>query len=460
MYAIVDIETTGGFADTHRITEVAIYHHDGMQITDHYHTLVNPGRDIPYFITGLTGIDASMVKDAPLFEEIADEVLRQLEGRIFVAHNAHFDYSFLRKELEEAGRNWSARKLCTVRLSRKIVPGLKSYSLGRLAEHFGIIITDRHRATGDAEATARIFDLLLKQDADGVIAKALLRSSGETILPPNLPRSEFEKLPAASGIYFFHDEKGTVIYVGKAINIRKRITGHFSGEAREWNRSNVRNEIHQISYELTGSELIALIREAQEIRRIWPRYNIAQKFRAEEWGIFDYEDQQGYCRLAVTPVARGSHPLISFASKGDAWNFMWEKVQAHTLCPRLTGLQKGSAACYSHAEGNCLGACVGQESAEAYNTRVRQAIDEMGASDETLLIVDKGRTSEEQSVVLIERGAYAGFGFIPSAGQIERLDDVRPYIKSGRDNRFVQNLINSYLLEPRSGTIYDFSHEV
>lgn len=188
MYAIVDIETTGGYADNHRITEIAIFHHDGSRITDEFHRLINPGRRIPDFITGLTGIDAAMVSDAPSFEEVAGEIHGWLEGRVFVAHNAHFDYSFIKKELEEAGISWNTKKLCTVRLSRKIIPGLESYGLGRLAESLGMRILNRHRAGGDAEATARIFELLLQRDNSGVIAKALKRNSGETILPPTSTR--------------------------------------------------------------------------------------------------------------------------------------------------------------------------------------------------------------------------------------------------------------------------------
>src|SRR5262245_32055370 len=185
MYAIVDIETTGGDAENHKVTEIAIYHHDGTAITAHYKTLINPGRKIPQFITGLTGITYEMVKEAPSFESVGQEILGWLKDRVFVAHNAHFDYSFLRKEFESMGIAWNAKKLCTVRLGRKIIPGLTSYGLGRLAESLGVVIEDRHRAGGDAHATAQIFDMLLKRDQNGVILKALQRNSGETILPPN-----------------------------------------------------------------------------------------------------------------------------------------------------------------------------------------------------------------------------------------------------------------------------------
>jgi DNA polymerase-3 subunit epsilon len=456
MYAIVDIETTGGYSGYHKITEVAIYHHDGLNITDRFQLLINPGRNIPYFITGLTGIHNEMVRDAPTFEDVADEIFSWLDGRVFVAHNAHFDYSFLKKEFEDAGINWNSKKLCTVRLSRKIIPGLRSYSLGRLADSLGVSITDRHRAGGDAEATAKIFDLLLKRDTEGAIANALKKNSGETILPPNLPRSEFDKLPAKAGVYYFHDAKGKVIYVGKAINIKKRIAGHFTGDAREWNRSNIRNEIHQITYELTGTELIALIHESQEIQRLWPKYNLAQKFKVEEWGIYDYEDRNGYIRFSITPRTRGSVPLISFTSKGDAWNFMWEKLREHQLCPKLCGLQKTTGSCYEHQSENCNGACILAEEAAVYNARVQESINSISDQEQSLAIIGRGRNTDEQSLVLIEKGNFLGFGFMDKTASVSSFNEARNFIKAGKENRIAQNIINSFLLNPRGQEIVVF----
>lgn len=456
MYAIVDIETTGGYAENHRVTEVAIYQHDGNRVTDQFHTLINPGRRIPSFITGLTGIDSAMVSEAPAFEDIAAELFRWLKGRVFVAHNAHFDYSFLKKEFEEAGISWTSKKLCTVRLSRKIIPGLPSYGLGRLAESLGIRITNRHRAGGDAEATAKIFEVLLARDNTGVIVKALKRNSGEAILPPNLDKGEFDKLPAKPGVYYFHDAHGTVIYVGKAINIRKRIASHFTGEAREWNRSNIRNEIHGIHYELTGSELIALILESQEIRRLWPKYNLAQKYRVEEWGVYDYEDRNGYLRFCVSPVTRGTKALITFTSKGDAWNFMWQKVREFDLCPKLSGLQVAKGLCFSHQSGTCKGACMGVESVEKYNGKAQHAVDSFFESGTSVAIVGKGRNIEENSLVLVENGNYLGFGFFQKNETIGDMESAKNYIKVSKDNRVVQNVINSYLLNPGDSELIAF----
>jgi len=456
MYAIVDIETTGGYANNHRITEIAIYHYDGIQITDKYHTLLNPGRNIPYFITGLTGITTQMVQNAPEFQHVSDEIYFWLKDRIFVAHNAHFDFSFLKKEFEGVSIQWQPKKLCTVRLARKIIPGLESYSLGRLAESLAIKIPDRHRASGDAQATATIFDILVKRDTTGVIAKALKRNSGETILPPNLPKEDFDKLPAKAGVYYFLDTHGKVIYVGKALNIKKRIAGHFTGEAREWNRSNIRNEIHHITYELTGSELIALILESQEIRRLWPKYNLAQKYKVEEWGVYDYEDRNGYLRFGVNVVSKGTKPLITFSSKGDAWNFMWEKVKEFDLCPKLTGLQLAKGLCFSFQSGSCKGSCQGVEPSEKYNKRAQKAIDSFFEAGESVAIIGQGRKLEEKSLVLIENGNYVGFGFIPRDETIGSLDSAKNFIKPNKDNRVVQNLVNSYLLNPRGAEVVAF----
>lgn len=456
MYAIVDIETTGGYAENHRITEIAVYHHDGINITDSFHTLINPGRNIPYYITGLTGITSEMVSLAPAFQDVAKEIHHWLDGKIFVAHNAHFDYSFLRKELEQVGINWNAKKLCTVRLSRKIIPGLRSYSLGSLAESLGIKITNRHRAGGDAEATVKVFDELLQRDRDNYILKTLKKNSGETILPPNLPKEEFDKLPAQCGVYYFHNANGNVIYVGKAINIKKRIAGHFTGEAREWSRSKIRNEIHHISYELTGNELIALILESQEIRRLWPKYNQAQKFRVEEWGVYDYEDRNGYIRFSVNVVTKGSRPLIRFTSKGDAWNFLWAKVREFELCPKLSGLQVTKGLCFDYQTGECRGACMCLEAVNSYNVKTGNAIRSFRGNGHTVAIIGKGRRLDEQSLVLVEQGAYFGFGYFDRQASISDLESARTYVRRSVETPTVQNLINSYLMNPRGSQVVVF----
>src|ERR1700748_1735487 len=215
MYAIVDIETTGGHASANGITEIAICIHNGKKVVERYETLINPQRDIPIYIQALTGINNDMVRNAPLFDDVAADIYHLLNGKIFVAHNVNFDHSFVKYHLTAAGYDLQCNKLCTVRLGRKILPGLPSYSLGRLCKHLGIDNESRHRAGGDAEATAELFTLLLNSDTEGHIKGALKQGSKEQLLPPNLPKRDIDQLPYMPGVYYFHDQKGKVIYVGK-----------------------------------------------------------------------------------------------------------------------------------------------------------------------------------------------------------------------------------------------------
>lgn len=456
MYAIVDIETTGGYAQFHRITEVAVILHDGVQIVEEYRTLINPGRNIPHFITGLTGITHNMVAEAPAFEEVAEDLYQLLEGKIFVAHNAYFDYSFLKREFEIAGLRWQAKKLCTVRLSRKIIPGLRSYSLGSIAGSLGIEIRDRHRAGGDATATAQIFERLLRYDRDNYIGKALKRNSGETILPPNLSKEEFDKLPAKPGVYYFLNARREVIYVGKANSIKKRIAGHFTGDAREWSRSRIRSEIHHIRFELTGNELVALVLESLEIRKLWPKYNQAQKYRLEEWGVYSYDDRNQYTRFCVNLIGRGPRPLVRFGSKGAAWNFMWARVHEFELCPKLSGLQISRDQCFGVQSGSCRGACAMMEAPEEYNKRAAAAITSFSANPVDAAIVGKGRKNGERSFLLVEKGLFAGFGFVRRKHDLTDFNALKQLVQRQGETPTVQHLVNACLVNPNGTTIITF----
>ena len=193
----------------------------------------------------------------------------------------------------------NSKKLCTVRLSRKIFPGFPSYSLGKLCHSLGITINDRHRAGGDTEATVKVFQLLLENDKEQFIQKSLLRNSKEAILPPNVPKEHFDKLPYTPGVYYFHNEKGKIVYVGKAKNIRYRVNSHFSNNSESRQKQNFLRHIHAISFQPCGTELMACILESTEIKKIWPIFNHSQKRWEDIYGIFMYEDQNGYQRLAI-----------------------------------------------------------------------------------------------------------------------------------------------------------------
>jgi DNA polymerase III subunit epsilon len=164
MFAIIDIETTGNSYRYGKITEIAIYHHNGNKITDSFHSLIHPEMDIPFFITQLTGIDNQMVQGAPRFYEVAKKIVEMTAGRVFVAHNVQFDYKFVKEEFKRLGYDFNCKTMCTVKLARKLLPGHKSYSLGKLCSDLEIEINGRHRAAGDALATVKLFEILLKKN--------------------------------------------------------------------------------------------------------------------------------------------------------------------------------------------------------------------------------------------------------------------------------------------------------
>ncbi|MDO9554916.1 exonuclease domain-containing protein [Rhodonellum sp.] len=428
LFAIVDIETTGGNPLQGGITEIAALIHDGNRVIDTFHTLINPQQFIPGFITGLTGIDQEMVKDSPIFAEIASEFFDFLKDKIFVAHNVNFDYTFIKEAFRKEGYVYDVQKLCTVKLSRKAFPGYKSYSLGRLCEHLNIRIENRHRAIGDAQATAILFGKIHGQNSD-VISQSLKKNSGELFLPPNISIEKYLELPESTGVYYFHDAKGKVIYVGKALDIRSRFKGHFSGTSKDKAKMDLKYEIHDISVEVTGSEFLAYLIEMLEIKRLWPKYNKSQKFKSSNWGLVSYEDASGFLRFQISKVASAINTVQQFDSHSEAWKFLMDNVETFELCPKLSGMQKSNEACFDHKIQKCKGACCGKEQPDSYNERVQlflSTIDELSGS---ILIREKGRNKEEQAAMFFENGLFSGYGFISHSESISKLSEVFDVLK-------------------------------
>lgn len=442
MYAIVDIETTGGHASANGITEVAICIHDGIQVVHRYETLVNPGRDIPVYIRALTGISNEMVQDAPYFNEVAAEIHHLLHDKIFVAHNVNFDYSFLRHHLATAGFELNCNKLCTVRLSRKILPGLPSYSLGKLCRHLDITNESRHRAGGDADATALLFGLLVRSDTNQHIVAALKHRSREQNLPPHLDKKNIEQLPMMPGVYYFHDQKGKIIYVGKAVNIKKRVCSHFSGNNPNQQRQEFLRNIYQITHRECGTELMAFALEAVEIKRLWPKYNRALKRFEHTFGLYTYEDQRGYLRLAVDKHRKYSESVHNCRSLTDGYNLLNSLVEEFELCPKLCFIQKNNEPCSGTRTTQC--ACGGHEDADGYNRRVEAAINSLKEQLPTFALRDKGRNYDEQSCLLIENGQFYGMGYIPNDFEADSFETLKNYLSPYPDNGYIRNMVLSH----------------
>lgn len=456
MYAIIDIETTGGSALVEKITEVAIFIHDGKKITDEYSTLINPERNIPYFITNLTGITNEMVEDAPKFYEVAKKIVEITEGAVFVAHNARFDYSFIRQEFKSLGFSYKRNILDTVTLSRKLLPGHRSYSLGNICRDLNIVINGRHRAGGDALATVKLFEILLEKDKEiNGKRSGLIRNTKTSKLHPKLELSKLETIPEEAGIYYFYDEDGELIYIGKSRNLQQRISTHLSnntsGRAME-----MRDQIADISWERTGSELIALLKESFEIKDNKPFYNRAQKRSGFQWAIFSFTDANGYINLRFGPLTDGDEPLSVFTSRDRAKGRLESLTETYNLCQRLTGLYEATGTCFQYHVGICKGACCGKESAASYNERAARAIEEFVFARRNFFIIDKGRDDEERSVVKMVNGKYSGFGYFNINDMGFGLTALHECIKPLPDNNDVQVILRQYLRTNRVERIIDF----
>lgn len=444
MYAIVDIETTGGYAAANGITEISIHLFDGEKVTKKFETLINPGQPIPNYITAMTGISDKMVAKAPVFEDVAEKIYELLYDKVFIAHNVNFDYSFVKGHLRESGLDLNCKKLCTVRLSRKIFPGFPSYSLGKLCHSLGISINDRHRAGGDTEATRKVFQLLLQNDKENHIQKSLQRNSKEWILPPNVPKEDFDKLPYTPGVYYFHNEKGKVVYVGKANNVRYRVNSHFSNNSESRQKQNFMRHVYNITHQDCGTELMACILESAEIKKRWPVFNSSQKRWEDVYGIFVYEDQNGYQRLAIDKNRRRLNPVFTFHYLVDGHAIIRKLIKEFDLCPKLCYMQNEGIECEGLLEGYCSGACKGKERAPAYNKRVKKACDSL-RSQPSFAIIDKGISADDRSCILVLEGEFYGMGYIPADRPINQPDVLKEYMTRYRENSFIRNLINSYV---------------
>jgi len=436
MYAIVDIETTGGYASANGITEIAVYVHDGTKVIRKFETLINPQQKIPSYITALTGISGAMLIDAPVFEEIAETLYDVLKDNIFVAHNVNFDYSFVNHHLKEHGFVLSPRKLCTVRLSRKVVPGLHSYSLGNLCRQLEIPINNRHRAGGDAAATVLLFEHLLNNNAQAHIDQMLKKTSGEQWLPPGLQKTDITKLPSSPGVYYFHDIKGKIVYVGKAVNIKKRVSSHFTVNDAERKRQNFLLHVCKISFKECATELEAIVLESTEIKRLWPKYNKSQKQPMQKYGLYMFEDSKGYMRLAIDKKKKNVQALYCFNSLHEGIILQRKMLEEFDLNEKLCFLNKTS---FTEADKKLL------EPVNVYNKKVTNAITALHNQLPTFAVMDDGIKQNEKLCLLIEKGSFWGMGYLPSSIKISFSEELKDILQPYQDNDTIRNSIYSFI---------------
>ncbi len=450
-YAIVDIETTGGYASASKITEIAVFIFDGKKVIEEYSSLINPEQPIPFHIQALTGITDDMVQDAPRFEDLAEDIYHLLSQNIFVAHNVHFDYSFVQAELKAAGYEWKAQRLCTVRLSRKMYKGLPSYSLGKLCQQLGIVIEDRHRAYGDAKATVTLFQRIYEADSEQFIKLIEQSNAKEQRLPTHIPVEVFNKLPSSTGVYLFKNSQGKIIYVGKAINIKKRVISHFTGNNTGQRRQHFVNEISDIGFEETGTELMALLMECNLIKKLWPIYNRALKKYDPKYGLISYEDQNGYLRLSICQIRKHIAPLYAFNTVHDSTQFLLQLIQTHQLDFRLCAFFQSAK---PEKDPHSPEAKLALPDRETYNEQVNLAIDSLQANKRSFVILGKGRHADEQSYIYYKENRVHALGFIDSDLQFNDIEELVMNENLVHSNFYMNNLVESHARTYPSRIIY------
>ncbi len=453
MYAILDIETTGGDFNEEGITEIAIYKFDGQEIVDQFISLVNPEIPIQPFVVKLTGINNAMLVSAPKFFEVAKRIIEITTDCVLVAHNADFDYRILRTEFRRLGYDFSLKTLCTVELSKKLLPEQPSHSLGKLVRALGIPMADRHRASGDALATVKLFKMLLEKDVNKEIVKDFIKLKVEKGMAPKL-LDIINTLPTSTGVYYIHNEKGELIYIGKSKNIKKRINQHFTGITTSSKK--IQAEVYAVTYEETGSELVALLKESQEIKIHKPRYNRAQRKNIFQWALYPEMDKNGYINLKLQKADGRKKEIISFTSLLEGKNMLFRISEKYKLCQKLNGLFASKSNCFQYTIKECDGACIGKVSPQEYNIRVKEFITHSEFESQNMVIVERGRSISERCAVLIENGIYKGYAFYDLNYQITNMKILKNILTPMIHNRDTKNIIQAYLRKEKKPKLLKF----
>jgi DNA polymerase III subunit epsilon len=420
---------------------------------DQFISLVNPEIPIQPFVVKLTGINNAMLRSAPKFYEIAKRIIEITEGCTIVAHNASFDYRILRTEFRRLGFHFQKPTLCTVELSKKLIPEQPSYSLGKLVRGLGIPVADRHRASGDAMATVKLFKMLLAKDTEKSIVKTFIKTEIKSGMSPKL-LDIVESLPSKTGIYYIHNEKGDLIYIGKSKNIKKRVNQHFTNSSNKSKK--IQHEVYTVTFEETGSELIALLKESEEIKINKPIYNRSQRKTIFPWALYAEKDKKGYLALKVLKADGRKKEITSFSTAQEGKNALFKITEKYQLCQKINGLYDTTKSCFQYEIKQCFGACIDKENPENYNNRVKDFIENHQFNNQNMVIIDKGRKLNERSAVLLENGIYKGYCFYDLNYQINNIEILKNIIIPMQNNRDTRNIIQSYINKRRVMKIIKF----
>lgn len=377
---LIDCETTGGKPSQHRVIEIGLLLIDDGQITDRWQTFLDPERELPPFITKLTGISPPMLVGQPHFADVAETLREKLKDRIFVAHNARFDYGFIKTEFERAGIAFNAKTLCSVKFSRALYPQFKRHGIDQIIKRFDFSIENRHRAMDDADIIWKLFVKSTQLYSDEELASALGPILKTPSLPPKIKQAQVKALPQAAGVYYFYDENGTLLYVGKSVNIRARVMSHFTSDYRSSKEMIMNSKVAHFDFQRTPGDLGAQLLESNEIKRLSPLYN--RRLRRTR-KLFSYEVQPGPYGFKLVTIRETKSDQAPdenvglFRSPRQASKRLEKLADDYFLCFKLLGLEghpEDQSPCFRRQLKRCFGACEGAEAPEDYNARLAVAM--------------------------------------------------------------------------------------
>ncbi|MBF0596541.1 exonuclease domain-containing protein [Faecalibacter rhinopitheci] len=449
MYAILDIEATGGKVGEESIIEIAIYKYDGENIVDQFISLVNPQSRIDPFVQKLTKITEKMVKTAPKFHEIAKRIVDITDGCTLVGHNVTFDYRMLIQEFNRLGYQYEKDWIDTFEYAETLIPGMPSYSLGKLCTSLGIIVTNRHRASGDALATVALFKMLLDKDNNKIITK----KSG--LKYPKKANSKYDKLlaglPNKPGLFYLYNEEKEIIYIGKSINIAQTVGKIFTSKTLRNN--NIKRYTKSIKVELTGSNLLASVKEINEINRIKPTFNPGVYKRSlYQHNIYFRENKHTLSKFEVGKN-RKSTPFLSFQTKQEADKALENIITDYHLCQQVNQGIKSDESCFGYTVGTCNGICIGKESIQDYNKRIKEIAVKTKFPANNFLIVSRGRKGIEKSFICIENNEFIGYGYYEFHHQIKSMDLIKKIITKAEETKDIKSIIRNYLFKAKEKQI-------
>lgn len=375
----VDVETTGGNANWNRVIEVGLVRSRGALLIEEWSTLVNPLTTVPSTIESLTGIDSAMVSSAPTFADIATELHERMNGCLFVAHNARFDYGFIRNEFRRVGIEFKSKVLCTVKLSRQIFPDERRHNLDAVMRRHGLGCDARHRALGDARVLYDFLQVLRGQIPGPDLAAAVESQLQRPSLPPHLPSEAVEGIPDAPGVYRFFGPDDRLLYVGKSVNLRTRVMAHFSADHRSAKEMRLSQQVRRIEWEETAGELGALLKESREVKNTAPLMNRRLRRKKDLFTLlFDPGADPGKM-LDIVELRIGDRQSPAdlfgiFESRRKARNWLERAARDAQLCPKRLGLEKGGGPCFSYQLKRCPGVCAGMEPGAAHDLRLMQQL--------------------------------------------------------------------------------------